>query len=159
MQIRFNNVEINYDDFGQGPVVLFIADQQQDSQMWNLHVGPLIAANYRVILLEIKSRCSAEVGSGAVIGLLNYLGIGRAAVCGQQQGPLLMQLLQDHSQRIACSYEPAGQADDDADSLTGETDLPALESNGNINRELLNFLNCYDPRRKVRLSSSMATAA
>ena len=159
MQIKFNDVQINYDDFGQGPVVLFIADQQQDSQIWNLHVGPLIAANYRVILLEIKSKCSAEIGSGAVIGLLNYLGIGRAAVCGQQQGPLLMQLVQDHSQRIACSYEPARQADNGPGPLAGERNLPEQESNGNINRELLNFLNCYDPRRKVPVSSPIATAA
>ena len=71
MKITFDNTRINYDDFGQGPVVVFAPQGHYNSQIWNAHVGPLITAGYRVILLEFIDAPSTDACSQAVIKMLN----------------------------------------------------------------------------------------
>ena len=54
MQVKVNEVQIGYDDFGQGPVVLFIHDYLLDRQMWKHQVEPLVASGFRVILTDLR---------------------------------------------------------------------------------------------------------
>ncbi len=91
MRATINGVQIGYDDFGQGPTVLFIHDYPLTREMWRPQVDPLVAAGFRVVLIDLRGFGASSLGSGKVdiqaysadvIGLLNYLGIGRAVVCG-----------------------------------------------------------------------------
>ena len=90
MRVRINGVQIGFEDIGQGPVVLFIHDYLLDRQMWRPQVDPLVAAGFRVILADLrgcgeseqtKEPVAIKTYSADIIGLLDYLGIGRAAVC------------------------------------------------------------------------------
>lgn len=111
MQAKINGVQLGYDDYGQGPAVLFIHDYPLPRQMWQQQVEPLVAAGFRVILPDLRGFGESELGSdpvdiqsysGDIIGLLDYLGIGRAAVCGLSLGGyILFDLMERYPQRIA----------------------------------------------------------
>jgi len=155
MQITLNHIRINYDVFGRGPAVLFVSDQPHDAQLWNSLAGPLIAANYRVVLAEVDSNTCKEAASTAIIRLLNSLGIGRAALCGVERNELMNRLLQDYPQRIACTYEATGPGQTDSHDLSA-TDPGKIET---TNRQLLEMLNGFVPRKVKRSGSQMASAA
>ena len=111
MLARINGVQIGYDDFGQGPAVVFIHDYPLNRQMWRAQVEPLVAAGFRVVLTDLRGFGESELGTGTVeiqtysadiIGLLDYLGIGRAAVCGLSFGGyVLFDLMENYPGRIA----------------------------------------------------------
>jgi hypothetical protein len=114
MQVRINGVQIGYDDFGQGPVVFFIHDYLLNRQIWSPQVEPLVAAGFRVILTDLRGCGESDLTeepvalqtySADIIGLLDYLGIGRAAVCELSfGGSVLCNLLENYPQRIAGAY-------------------------------------------------------
>ena len=111
MHARINGVQIAYDDFGQGPVVLFIHDYLMSRQMWQPQVAPLVEAGFRVILTDLRGFGETEQGddpvkiktySADIVGLLDFLGIGRAVVCGLSFGGfILFDLMENYPQRIA----------------------------------------------------------
>ncbi len=111
MQAKINGVRIGYDDFGKGPAVLFIHGYPLNRKMWRRQVEPLVADGFRVILTDLRGFGESQV-DGAVadlatygddlVGLLNYLGIGRAAVCGISMGGyVLFDLLERYAHRVA----------------------------------------------------------
>lgn len=124
MHARINGVRIGYDDFGQGPVVLFVHDYLMNRRMWRPQVEPLVAAGFRVLLIDLRGFGESELGeapvemqtySADIVGLLDYLGIGRAAVCGLSfGGTVLFELLENYPQRIAgaCLTSSRAVADD-----------------------------------------------
>lgn len=106
-----NGVRIGFDDFGQGPAVLFIHDFPLNRKMWQQQVEPLVNSGFRVILTDLRGFGETEVTddpvgietySSDVIGLLNFLGIGRAVVCGLSLGGyVLFDLMERNPHRIA----------------------------------------------------------
>lgn len=111
MRATINGVQIGYDDFGQGPTVLFVHDYPLNRKMWLPQVEPLVSAGFRVLLVDLRGFGESELESDRVgihtfsadiIGLLNYLGIGRAVVCGLSLGGyVLFDLMENYPQRIA----------------------------------------------------------
>lgn len=111
MQATINGVQIGYDDYGQGPTVLFIHDCPLNRKMWQPQVDPLVDAGFRVILVDLRGfgesgleseQVDIHTYSADIIGLLNYLGIGRAVVCGLALGGyVLFDLMENYPQRIA----------------------------------------------------------
>jgi hypothetical protein len=167
MKISFDNIRINYDDFGQGPVVIFVPESHYNSQIWNSHVGPLIAAGYRVILLEFIDAPDATDCGSAVIKLLNYLGIGRAAICGMHQDNLMLQLLSNYPQRIACVCQMTalvkGNNAEAIDTTNGGRQVSELkipyETGGDATRQLIDFLSIFSPHKKRHAAEALASAA
>jgi len=111
MRATINGVQIGYDDFGQGPTVLFVHDYPLNRKMWRPQVEPLVEAGFRVVLVDLRGfgesaleseRVGIHTYSSDIIGLLNYLGIGRAVVCGLSLGGyVLFDLMENYPQRIA----------------------------------------------------------
>jgi pimeloyl-ACP methyl ester carboxylesterase len=111
MRATINGVQIGYDDFGQGPTVLFVHDYPLNRKMWQPQVQPLVQAGFRVVLVDLRGfgesgleaeRVAIHTYSSDIIGLLNYLGIGRAVVCGLSLGGyVLFDLMENYPQRIA----------------------------------------------------------
>jgi len=111
MRATINGVQIGYDDFGRGPAVLFVHDYPLNRKMWRPQVQPLVDAGFRVVLVDLRGfgesslaseRVAIHTYSADIIGLLNYLGIGRAVVCGLSLGGyVLFDLLENYPQRIA----------------------------------------------------------
>lgn len=111
MQIAMHGMTIAYEEFGAGPAVLFAGAYSAESDGWRKHVQSLVTAGYRVIIQDFRGvenasalteDCSAEARSEAVVGLLNYLGIGRAAIVGRSAGDQILQaLLRRYPQRVA----------------------------------------------------------
>ncbi len=124
MQARINGVKIGYDDYGQGPAVLFIHDCLLNRQMWQPQVESLVAAGFRVLLIDLRGSGETKLAGTAVaigtysadvIGLLDYLGIGRVALCGLSSGGyVVFDLLEHYPQRIvgACLVSSRPVADD-----------------------------------------------
>jgi len=111
MRATINGVQIGYDDFGRGPAVLFVHDYPLNRKMWRPQVQPLVDAGFRVVLVDLRGfgesslaseRVAIHTYSADIIGLLNYLGIGRAVVCGLSLGGyVLFDLMENYPQRIA----------------------------------------------------------
>ncbi len=111
MQVEIDGAQISYNDFGRGPAVLLIHDHLLDRQMWGQQIEPLVSAGFRVVLTVLRGGTKNDQIEGAVelktrsrdiIGLLNYLGIGRAVVCELSfRGSVLCDLLKNYPQRIA----------------------------------------------------------
>ena len=124
MQATINGVKIGYDDFGSGPAVLFVHDYPLNRQMWQQQVEPLVSNGFRVVLTDLRGYGDSEINSDPVniqtysddlIGLLDYLGIGRAAACGLALGGyVLFDLMERYPQRIAgaCLVSSRPVADD-----------------------------------------------
>ncbi len=140
MQAKINGVRIGYDDFGQGPAVLFIHDYPVNRQMWQAQVTPLVEAGFRVVLTDLRGFGESQLTEGPVslatysadiIGLLDYLGIGRAAACGLSLGGyVLFDLLEHYPQRIvgACLASSRPVADDVHERAKRAELLAALEN-------------------------------
>ena len=137
MRASINGTQIGYDDFGQGPVVLFIHDYLLNRQMWKDQVKPLVAAGFRVILTDLRGcgeSTSAEkpvlvkTHSADIIGLLNYLGIGRVAVCGLSCGnSVLYDLTEKYPQRVIGTYIAVSST---IESLRSKALVSALKASG-----------------------------
>ena len=136
MQVKINGVQIGYDDFGQGPVVLFLHDYLLDRQMWKHQVEPLVAAGFRVILTDLRGCGESDpidkpvlvkTHSADIIGLLNYLGIGRVAVCGLSVGnSVLYDLKENYPQRVVGTYLAISST---VQSLRSKALVSALKAN------------------------------
>lgn len=116
-----NGSQINYRDFGQGPVVVFIHEEQTDQQIWTEQIEPVVAAGFRVILADLqKSAASLDL-----INLLDSLGIGRAAVCSlRYSGSALNDLLVHFPHRLAGAYIAASPEEQ------GNALVAALQTDG-----------------------------
>lgn len=111
MRVETDGAQISYNDFGQGPAVLFIHDHLHDRQKWEEQIEPLVSAGFRVVLTVLRDSTKSDqteeavepkTNSADIIGLLNYLGIGRAVVCDLSfSGSVLCDLLKNYPQRIA----------------------------------------------------------
>jgi 3-oxoadipate enol-lactonase len=118
-----NGKSIAYDDDGSGPTVVLIHGYGMCREMWRHQQDCLTSQGYRVISPDLCGFGQSEAGHGPftiascsdnLIGLLNYLGIGRAVICGFSMGGyVLLDMLHRHTGRIfgACLVATRCQAD------------------------------------------------
>lgn len=137
MQVSINGMTMAYEDLGAGPAVLLLPGFPVDIRSSKTHFQALAEAGFRVIVPELRgsgAKSAAPVegsldGLGDdVIGLLNVLGIGRAAIVGWSWGTeVLNTLLKRHSQRVAAAVfvDPLGREDNQAETEC----LPKLVTN------------------------------
>lgn len=145
MRATINGVQIGYDDYGQGPTVLFIHDCPLNRKMWQPQVDPLVAAGFRVVLIDLRGfgesglesdQVDIHTYSSDIIGLLNYLGVGRAVVCGLSLGGyILFDLMEKYPQRIAgACLATSRPVSDDIHETAKRTELISALHNGQIDQ-------------------------
>ncbi len=141
MKANINGTQIGYDDFGKGPAVLFVHGYPLNRKMWRKQVEPLVADGFRVILTDLRGFGESDMGeenpeglstySDDLVGLLNYLGIGRAVVCGISMGGyVLFDLLERYPQRVvgACFVVTRPVGDDVQEKVKRAELRAALEA-------------------------------
>lgn len=107
MKAHIDSTEIDYDEYGQGPAVLFIHDYASNRDLLGSPFLTLVDAGYRVVVSNLRHSPDAEPRNLAnetdtAAGLLNYLGIGRALVCAIGTGGyVLYNLMERHPDRVA----------------------------------------------------------
>lgn len=149
MQVAINGMTMNYEEHGSGPAVLLLQGFPADHRIWQSHIQPLMLAGYRVIVPELRgfgessapdADFSLDALSEEIVGLLNYLGIGRAALVGLSLGgPVLHTLLQRYPHRLAAAVfvEPRNRKGVDKESEC----LMDLVAKRRVTGSLLDFLN------------------
>src|SRR3954454_14503886 len=81
-----------HDEAGSGPPIVLIHSGVTDRRMWGDHLGPLAAAGYRVVAIDLPGFGDAELPPGEqapwqdVLGAMDELGIERAALVGNSMG-------------------------------------------------------------------------
>ncbi|PLX91226.1 MAG: alpha/beta hydrolase [Desulfuromonas sp.] len=154
MHATVNGANIYYDDHGRGPAVLFIHDFPLNGKMWQPQVEAVAEAGFRVITPDLRGFGNSELKTGAaaistysedIVGLLNFLGIGRAVICGLSMGGyILFDLLENHPQRVAgaCLVSTRPVADDIHERAKRSEFLIALNKGQveNVREELFNML-------------------
>ena len=154
VQVMINGVRFGFDDFGKGPAVLFIHDFPLNRKMWQKQIEPLVSSGFRVILTDLRGFGETErtddpvdiqTYSADIIGLLNYLGIGRAVVCGLSLGGyILFDLMERYPQRIAGACLAASRpVSDDIQERAKRAELRRALQDGRVEEvkvELFNML-------------------
>ncbi|WP_250003634.1 alpha/beta fold hydrolase [Actinoplanes sp. M2I2] len=83
---------LSHDSDGTGPAVLLLHSTVCDRRMWGPQVAPLTAAGFRVVRCDLPGYGDSPVPPGPVdvaaevLGVLDALGIGPAAVVGSSGG-------------------------------------------------------------------------
>lgn len=139
MLATINDVHIGYDDYGQGPAVLFIHDFPLNRKMWQQQVDAVVDAGFRVIVPDLRgfgdselknNACAISTYSKDIVGLLNFLGIGRAVICGLSMGGyILFDLLENYPHKVAgaCLVSTRPVADDTHERARRAEFLTALD--------------------------------
>ena len=154
MQAKINGANICYDDFGQGPAVLFIHDFPLNRKMWQQQTEAVVDAGFRVIIPDLRGfgnselktdSCEITTYSQDILGLLNFLGIGRAVICGLSMGGyILFDLLENHPHRVAgaCLVSTRPVADDIHERAKRSEILDSLSKglNDDVRDDLYNML-------------------
>jgi pimeloyl-ACP methyl ester carboxylesterase len=121
-----NGIKIWYATFGAGEPVILLHGGLANANYWGLQVRAL-APHYRVIVMDSRghgrsSRDTRPFGydlmADDVIGLMDYLGIPKAAIVGWSDGAIIgLDIAQRHPQRLtklfafAANSDPSGVAD------------------------------------------------
>jgi len=110
MQVVINGKTMNYEEHGAGPAVLLLHGVSADRRM---RIQPLNLAGYRVIVPDLcgsgestaaTDNDSTNVLSDDIVGLLDYLGIGRVAIVSLPPGSqILRTILQRYPHRLAAA--------------------------------------------------------
>jgi pimeloyl-ACP methyl ester carboxylesterase len=124
MKATINGISLAYDDVGAGPAVVLVHGFPLDRRMWQPQVAELIRLGYRVIVPDLRGFGESQVPSKGwtlshlaadLVGLLSYLGVGRAVFCGfAMGGSILLQLLEKHPDKVAgaCFVSSRVRSDD-----------------------------------------------
>jgi pimeloyl-ACP methyl ester carboxylesterase len=140
MQLKINEHNIHFDDFGEGAAVVLIHGFPLSRMMWKSQVEPLVDAGFRVILPDLRGFGDSEGGGSTVqmddyaddiIQLLDYLGIDQAVVGGMSMGGyVLLNLLDRFPNRIvgAMFLVTRAAADDEAGTQKRNDLIDAVQS-------------------------------
>ena len=140
MQLKINEHNLHYDDFGEGPAVVLIHGFPLSRMMWRPQIEPLVDAGYRVIVPDLRGFGDSEGGGSTVqmddfaddiIQLLDYLGIDRAVIGGMSMGGyVLFNLLDRYPQRVAGAMflVTRAAADDEAGRQKRNDMIDAIQS-------------------------------
>jgi pimeloyl-ACP methyl ester carboxylesterase len=89
---------LEFDDVGAGPAVVLVHGHPFDRTMWRPQLTPLVDAGFRVVAPDLRGYGTSRATAGAVAmseladdvaGLLQQLGIEKAAVVGLSMGGLV----------------------------------------------------------------------
>jgi pimeloyl-ACP methyl ester carboxylesterase len=115
-----NGVQIWYAVFGEGPPVVLLHGGLANANYWGLQV-PELAGQYQVIVMDSRghgrsSRDARPFGydlmADDVVGLLDYLQIGKASVVGWSDGAILgLDLAVRHPDRVSRVFAFAANTD------------------------------------------------
>jgi 3-oxoadipate enol-lactonase len=113
-------VGINYEVAGDGIPLLFIHAWPTDHAIWQLQI-PVFSQYYRTIAVDLRGCGQSDKPAGRndpltmskdMIGLLDVLGVERAAVCGISLGAVVAaQMTLDHPDRVISSIWVGGPSD------------------------------------------------
>ncbi|MEI9929519.1 MAG: alpha/beta hydrolase [Rhizomicrobium sp.] len=122
-----NGIRVWYATFGQGEPVLLVHGGLGNSDYWGNQVRALIAAHYRVIVMDSRghgrtTRNTQPYGydlmSEDVVGLLDYLKIRKVALIGWSDGAIIgLDIAMHHPDRLrklfafAANIDPSGVSD------------------------------------------------
>jgi len=122
-----NGVKLWYATFGQGEAVLFVHGGLANSNYWGNQVRALVAAHYRVIVMDSRGHGRStrnaqpfgyDLMSDDVIALLDYLKIKKVALVGWSDGAIIgLDIAMHHPDRLsklfafAANIDPSGVAD------------------------------------------------
>ncbi|HZV82192.1 MAG TPA: alpha/beta fold hydrolase [Geobacteraceae bacterium] len=123
MRTLINGISLAYDDCGTGLPLLLIHGFPLSRRIWAPQLEEL-QGTFRIIAPDLRGFGESDVPEGPysmdifaddMIGLLDHLGIDRAAVCGMSMGGyILLNMLDRYPQRVraACFMVTRGGADD-----------------------------------------------
>lgn len=167
MKAKINGVQIGYDDFGKGRAVLFVHGYPLNRKMWRKQVEPLVKDGFRVVLTDLSGFGESELREDAdhlpthaddLVGLMNYLGIGRAVVCGISMGGyILFDLLERYPQRLAgACFVVTRPVGDDIQEKVKRAELRSALQKGQIEAVKEAFVQVLvSPQRKKTRSADM----
>jgi pimeloyl-ACP methyl ester carboxylesterase len=157
MQVVINGKTMNYEEHGSGPAVLLLHGVSVDRRK---RIQPLNLAGYRVIVPDLygsgesaaaTDNDSTNVLSDDIVGLLDYLGIGRVAIVSLPPGSqILRTILQRYPHRLAAAafVKPLKNKSFDAeikglkDMRSGRGDFLVHFIDGtDVTRSLIDFFN------------------
>jgi 3-oxoadipate enol-lactonase len=135
--IKVNGAMLAYDESGDGTAVVLVHAGIADRRMWRGQIGPL-AARHRVIALDLRGYGESELPIAPfahhddVVGLLDGLGIERAALVGcSSGGSVAINTALEHPDRITAlalfdsavgGHEFSDEANDLWESIAGDVD-------------------------------------
>lgn len=124
--VPVNGVSIWYASFGSGDPVILLHGGLANSNYWGLQV-PALARKHRVIVMDSRghgrsTRDAAPFGydlmASDVLGLMDRLGIGKAAIVGWSDGAIIgLDIAMKHPERVsrlfafAANSNPSGVKD------------------------------------------------
>jgi 3-oxoadipate enol-lactonase len=131
-------VALNYEVAGDSLPLLFIHAWPTDHAVWQLQI-PVFSQFFRTIGVDLRGcgqsekpagRNSPETMSEDMFGLLDVLGIERAAVCGISLGGVIAaQMTLDHPDRVIASVWVGAPSDCDRFLITiGNEAIPILDA-------------------------------
>ena len=139
--VDVNGARLWYDEAGDGPVVLLLHGGLGDSGLWE-PVASLLAERFRTIRTDLRfyGRSTGPFVPWSwqddAIGVLDALGVGRAAVVGLSLGGrLALDIALAHPERLwAVAGVAPGLAGHDADAYSDEQDAryEAAEADGDL---------------------------
>jgi pimeloyl-ACP methyl ester carboxylesterase len=122
-----NGIRIWYAEFGKGEPVLFVHGGLANSNYWGHQVRALVAAHYRVIVMDSRGHGRStrndepygyDLMASDVIGLLDYLKIEKVALVGWSDGAIIgLDIAMHHPERLsklfafAANIDPSGVTD------------------------------------------------
>lgn len=98
-EARIGEIQINYEEYGEGTPLVLILGLGQDLATWGFQVSEF-SEHFRVIAFDNRdaggsSRCNkpytTETMAGDTIGLMDHLGIERAHLLGTSMGGMIAQ--------------------------------------------------------------------
>ena len=115
-----NGIRLWHAVFGQGEPVVFLHGGLANAEYWGLQV-PAVAQRYQVIVLDSRGHGRStrddrpfgyDLMADDVVGLLDYLGLKRAAVVGWSDGGILgLDLAIRHPERVSKVFAFAANTD------------------------------------------------
>jgi pimeloyl-ACP methyl ester carboxylesterase len=96
---KIGEIQINYEEYGQGPPLIMVLGLGQDLSTWGLQISEL-SNHFRLILLDNRdsgksSRCSetytTETMAMDILGLMDCLGIDKTHLLGTSMGGMIVQ--------------------------------------------------------------------
>jgi len=96
---KIGEIQIYYEEYGQGPPLIMILGLGQDTATWGFQISEF-SKQFRVIVLDNRdsgksSRCSeiytTEMMARDTLGLMDHLGIERTHLLGTSMGGMIAQ--------------------------------------------------------------------